>query len=105
MLTRAISATMALLAFAVVCFTGLLRGNSFASVMQGSLVALAVGAAVGLGLSLVVRIVVTENFRRECPEKDEHEDGEASGASDAGAARAGAEPLGATETEMESAAR
>lgn len=105
MLTRAISATMALLGFAVVCFTGLLRGNSFASVMQGSLVALAVGAAVGFGLSLVVRIIATESFQREYPEKDEHEAGEVSLAPDAGVARAGAETLGATETEMESAAR
>lgn len=105
MLTRAISATMALLAFAVVCFTGLLRGNSFASVMQGSLVALAVGAGVGLGLSLVVRIVVTENFRREHPEENKDENGEASSAPGAGAERSEAEALRATETKMESAAR
>ena len=62
MLTRIMGSSLALLSFAVVCFSGLLQGHSFASVIKGSLVALIVGAGVGVLASVAVRIVVTESF-------------------------------------------
>ena len=71
MLVRVSVALMALLAFAVVCFSGLWRGHSFDSVIRSSLTAMAVGAAAGLAISVVVRIVVTENFRREHPREED----------------------------------
>lgn len=62
MLTRVMCSSLALLSFAVVCLSGLLRGHSFASVITGSLVALVVGAVAGALASVAVRIVVAENF-------------------------------------------
>jgi hypothetical protein len=64
MLMRVLASTMAILGFAVVCLSGLLRGHSFASVVKGSLVALAVCGAVGFLAAWVIRVVVTEDFNR-----------------------------------------
>ena len=70
MLVRVMSCTMALLCFGVVCFTGLLQGNSFASVIKGSLLALGVGAIVGVFVATIVRVVVEEHFRRQHPREE-----------------------------------
>ena len=59
MLTRIMGSSLALLSFAVVCFSGLIQGHSFASVITGSLVALVVGAGVGV---LAAVAVVSQSF-------------------------------------------
>jgi hypothetical protein len=68
MLVRVMGASLALLSFAVVCLTGVLRGNGFASVIRASLVAMAVGGACGVCVAFIVRAVVTEQFRRQYPD-------------------------------------
>lgn len=90
MLTRVMASLTALLSFAVVCFAGLMRGNSFASVLKGSLIAMAVGGLVGLVVSLVVRTVVTESFQKEQARGQE-----ASGASPTAVAQGQASPRAA----------
>jgi len=64
-LTRVLGSTLALMSFAAVCLTGLLRGNSFASVIQSALLALLAGGIVGVLLAVVVRVVATEGFNRQ----------------------------------------
>lgn len=99
MLTRVMAALTALLSFAVVCFAGLMRGNSFGSVMKGSLIAMAVGGLAGLAVSVVVRIVVTESFRKEQAREQE-----ASGASPAPAAQGQTPPRAAGQDKAAEAA-
>ena len=62
MLTRVMGSSLALLSFAIVCFSGLFQGHSFASVIKGSLVALVIGAVAGVLAAVAVRIVVAESF-------------------------------------------
>ena len=67
MLWKVFGSTLALCAFAVVCLAGLVQGHSFVSVVKQSLVALAAGGLAGMALAFVVRVVVTEDFRRKNP--------------------------------------
>lgn len=94
MMVRILGTTIALLSFAVVCLSGLVQGRPFVSVMQHSLVAMAIGGVAGVLLSLVVRAVVREGFdakvRGAEPEdqaaQDEASAAEAASPEDAGAA-------------------
>jgi len=92
MITRVMSSAMALVSFAAVCFSGLLQGHSFASVIKGSLVALVVGAAVGTLAATVVRVVAAENFNKRVRGQETAESppagaDKATGAADTGAGR------------------
>lgn len=71
MLTRVMGSTLALMSFAVVCASGLVQGNAFSSVIQWSLVALAVGGVAGILLAVVVRVVVTEQFHRQRAQEEQ----------------------------------
>jgi hypothetical protein len=64
MLWRVFGSTLALLAFAVVCLSGLVQGQDFAAVIRQSLLALAVGGGAGILLAVLVRYVVQEDFDR-----------------------------------------
>ncbi len=64
MLIRVLSSTFALLSFAIVCFSGLMQGHSFGSVLRCALVALAAGGVAGVIVALVVRAVVADHFDR-----------------------------------------
>ena len=91
-LTQIMSSALALVSFAVVCFSGLLQGHSFASVIKGSLVALVVGAAIGVLAATVVRVVATENFNKrirgqETAESPPNGADNATGAAETGAGR------------------
>ncbi len=59
---RAFSAGLALLCFVLVCFKGLIEGNSFNSVLQHSLVAMLVGAVGGYLAAMAVQYVVKNEF-------------------------------------------
>lgn len=64
------AATLALLSFAVVCFTGLLRGADVPDVLKQSLIGMAAGGAVGLMAATAIRYVVREEFDRKYRRKD-----------------------------------
>ena len=67
---RVMSPMLGLVCFAVVCISGLVQGNSFASVVRGSLAALVAGAVAGVLAATVVRVVVTEQFNRQHPDEE-----------------------------------
>ena len=59
------AASLALLAFAVVCSRGAIQGNGFASVVGAALTAMVVFGAIGAAIGALARNAVRESVERE----------------------------------------
>ncbi|NIA20851.1 MAG: hypothetical protein GWP05_02530 [Anaerolineaceae bacterium] len=68
---RIYGSALALLSFAVVCFSGLLQGHSFASAIKQSLLAMVIGGLTGVLAAVAVRYVVREEANHKDQEVEE----------------------------------
>ena len=68
---RIYGSALALLSFAVVCFSGLLQGHSFASAIKHSLLAMVIGGVTGALAAVAVSYVVREEAGRKDQDVEE----------------------------------